>query len=268
MKFKWWVESLDGGGVTDTLEAAHAAAHNELSDLGVKTVDYCVSPAVHVLDAEPLDFYQIANDLVVAIVRHIKNLSEVFLKNGTYHRSYYVKPFASWVPHWIPSDVESLQCQTVNLTPPATAPIPKPTGNHDQPPAMIPNGTFVDVSGRPIGELPTQPVVKVDAPLVATLAIKAGAYHATEAIAITVQALHDDAAHTTEVLLNLLTELSQVLVALDAPDHVLDQVWAAIEDQPLPYESLLPFITKHQAISNARRLGLSDEELKAMGVEV
>lgn len=139
--------------------------------------------------------------------------------------------------YWIPSDVESMQCHAVNLTPPATAPIPEPTSNHAQ-------------------------------PVIATLAIKAGAYHSTEAIAITAQALHDDAAHTTEVLLNLITELYQVLGALDAPEHVLDQVLAAIEDQPLPYETILPFITKHQAITRARSLGLSDAELKAMGVEV
>lgn len=150
-----------------------------------------------------------------AAVRHIKNLSEVFLKNGIYHRSYYVKPFASWVPHWIPSDVESLQCQTVNLTPPATAPIPNPTSIRNPKYGMLPE--------------PIDP--------------------------------------QSEVLLNLLAELSQVLVALDAPDHVLDKVWAAIEGQPLPYESLL-LITKHQAITRARSLGLSDEELKAMGVEV
>lgn len=48
--------------------------------------------------------------------------------------------------------------------------------------------------------------------------------------------------HDTETIENLLTELYQVLGALDAPEHVLDQVYAAIENSPLPFESILPFV--------------------------
>lgn len=44
-----------------------------------------------------------------------------------------------------------------------------------------------------------------------------------------------------EQLENLLSELYQVLGAMDAPEAVLDQVIAALEGGPLPHESLLPF---------------------------
>lgn len=82
MKYKWWVESLDGGGVTDTMEAAHAAAYKAFADLGVETVDYCVSQVVHVLNAEPLDFCQIANELVIAIDSSIDNTGDFVLFNS------------------------------------------------------------------------------------------------------------------------------------------------------------------------------------------
>ncbi|AXK39326.1 hypothetical protein [Crenobacter cavernae] len=39
----------------------------------------------------------------------------------------------------------------------------------------------------------------------------------------------------------LVCELYQVLGALDAPQAVLDQVWAAIEGEPLPHATRLPF---------------------------
>ena len=41
---------------------------------------------------------------------------------------------------------------------------------------------------------------------------------------------------------DLLGELYQVLGALDAPAHVLDQVLAAAERRKLPHKTLLPFI--------------------------
>lgn len=41
---------------------------------------------------------------------------------------------------------------------------------------------------------------------------------------------------------DLICELYQVLGALDAPEHVLDQVFAAAQKERLPYKSLLPFI--------------------------
>lgn len=46
----------------------------------------------------------------------------------------------------------------------------------------------------------------------------------------------------TPPIANLLSELYQILGALDAPENVLDQVLAASEGEPLPYESLLPFV--------------------------
>ena len=73
MKFKWWVDGLDGGGVTDTLEAAHAAAYKTFADLGVETVDYCVAPAAHFLDAAPLDFFNIARDSLLSADCSIDN---------------------------------------------------------------------------------------------------------------------------------------------------------------------------------------------------
>lgn len=79
MKFKWWVESLDGGGVTDTLEAAHAAAYKALSDLGVESVDYCVAPAVHFLDAAPLDFFNIARDSLLLADCAVDNIGDFSL---------------------------------------------------------------------------------------------------------------------------------------------------------------------------------------------
>jgi hypothetical protein len=49
------------------------------------------------------------------------------------------------------------------------------------------------------------------------------------------------AASEVEQLRGLIAELYQVLGALGAPDHVLDQALAGAEGRPLPYESLLPF---------------------------
>ena len=46
-----------------------------------------------------------------------------------------------------------------------------------------------------------------------------------------------------EVNEKLIAELYQILSALDAPKPVLDQVMAAMEGEPLPYESLLPFVS-------------------------
>lgn len=46
---------------------------------------------------------------------------------------------------------------------------------------------------------------------------------------------------------NLLGELYQVLGALDAPDNVLDNVSAAIHDEPLPHATLLPFVVSAQS---------------------
>jgi hypothetical protein len=43
---------------------------------------------------------------------------------------------------------------------------------------------------------------------------------------------------------NLLSELYVILGALDAPEDVLDQVWAAVEGDPLPHSTLLPFEAK------------------------
>ena len=48
--------------------------------------------------------------------------------------------------------------------------------------------------------------------------------------------------YDAETIENLLTELYQVLGTLDAPEQVLDQVDAAIENCPLPFKSILPFV--------------------------
>lgn len=42
---------------------------------------------------------------------------------------------------------------------------------------------------------------------------------------------------------HLLSELYVILGALNAPEEVLDQVLAAVEGEPLPYITLLPFET-------------------------
>ena len=42
----------------------------------------------------------------------------------------------------------------------------------------------------------------------------------------------------------LLSELYVILGTLDAPEDVLDQVFAAVEGYPLPHSTLLPFKTK------------------------
>jgi len=41
---------------------------------------------------------------------------------------------------------------------------------------------------------------------------------------------------------NLLSELYQVLGGLNAPENVMDQVLAASLGEPLPHETLLPFV--------------------------
>lgn len=48
--------------------------------------------------------------------------------------------------------------------------------------------------------------------------------------------------HSRDTLLNVLAELYQVLAELDAPEQVLDQVTAVLENNPLPYSTLLPFV--------------------------
>lgn len=53
-----------------------------------------------------------------------------------------------------------------------------------------------------------------------------------------------DAGFDRAAKLNLLSELYVILGALDAPEDVLDQVFAAVEGCPLPYSTLLPFETK------------------------
>ncbi|WAC45217.1 hypothetical protein OU997_03210 [Pseudomonas sp. SL4(2022)] len=50
-----------------------------------------------------------------------------------------------------------------------------------------------------------------------------------------------DAGFDRAAKVNLLSELYVILGALDAPETVLDQVLAAIEDDSLPYPTLLPF---------------------------
>ncbi|MFP6860625.1 hypothetical protein [Pseudomonas sp.] len=50
-----------------------------------------------------------------------------------------------------------------------------------------------------------------------------------------------DAGFDGAARLNLLSELYQILGALDAPEMVLDQVLAAAEGGSLPYPTLLPF---------------------------
>lgn len=79
MKFKWWVEILDVGGVADTLEAAHAAANKALSDLSVRSVEYRIAPAIHFLDAAPLDFFNIARDSLLLADCSIDNQGDFSL---------------------------------------------------------------------------------------------------------------------------------------------------------------------------------------------
>lgn len=52
---------------------------------------------------------------------------------------------------------------------------------------------------------------------------------------------------------NLLGELYQILGALDAGAKVLDQVSAAIHGQPLPHETLLPYVGQAGAMEELRR---------------
>lgn len=47
--------------------------------------------------------------------------------------------------------------------------------------------------------------------------------------------------HDAETLIDLLCELYLVCGALDANVEVLDQIVAAIEGEPLPHESLIPY---------------------------
>ena len=59
-----------------------------------------------------------------------------------------------------------------------------------------------------------------------------------------IDVLHDKRREAEAELDNLrtvLAEVYQVLGALDAPVNVLDQVTAALNGDPLPHESLLPF---------------------------
>jgi len=53
--------------------------------------------------------------------------------------------------------------------------------------------------------------------------------------------IEGDAGFNGAAMLNLLSELYQILGALDAPEMVLDQVLAAAEGGSLPYSTLLPF---------------------------
>ncbi|RON06240.1 hypothetical protein [Pseudomonas brassicacearum] len=53
-----------------------------------------------------------------------------------------------------------------------------------------------------------------------------------------------DAGFERATKVNLLSELYVILGALDAPEDVLDQVFAAVEGCPLPYSTLLPFEIK------------------------
>lgn len=48
----------------------------------------------------------------------------------------------------------------------------------------------------------------------------------------------------------LLAELYQILGVLDAPARVLDQVSAAVNGDPLPYDTLLPFIKDQDSMSD------------------
>jgi hypothetical protein len=50
-------------------------------------------------------------------------------------------------------------------------------------------------------------------------------------------------------------ELYQVLGTLGAPARVLDQVLAAVEGRPLPYDTLLPFSAREGRASAAAALG-------------
>lgn len=50
--------------------------------------------------------------------------------------------------------------------------------------------------------------------------------------------------HDAETLIDLLCELYLVCGALDASVEVLDQIVAAIEGEPLPHESLIPYQPK------------------------
>jgi hypothetical protein len=56
------------------------------------------------------------------------------------------------------------------------------------------------------------------------------------------KAENDTLVKENEKLQGLVAELYQVLGALDAPEHVLDQVSAASLGEPLPHDSLLPFV--------------------------
>jgi len=82
VKYKWWVDCLDGGGIADTLDDAHKAAHKALSDLGVDSVEYRVSLATHVLDIEQIDFNQIANEMVISLDSSIDNTGDFVLFNS------------------------------------------------------------------------------------------------------------------------------------------------------------------------------------------
>lgn len=66
-----------------------------------------------------------------------------------------------------------------------------------------------------------------------------------------------------EKALNVLAELYQILGALDAPEHVLDQVSAAANGHPLPHETLLPFTPAPagQAVWDAKTTELITQEL-------
>lgn len=50
MKYKWWVDGLDGGGVADTKAEAIAAANSAIAALGVASLKFSVAPAMHVVD--------------------------------------------------------------------------------------------------------------------------------------------------------------------------------------------------------------------------
>lgn len=50
-----------------------------------------------------------------------------------------------------------------------------------------------------------------------------------------------DAGFVRQAKANLMCELYVILGAFDAPTAVLDQVFAAVEDEELPYSTLIPF---------------------------
>lgn len=50
MKYKWWVDGLDGGGLADTQAEAIVAAHSAIAALSVASLEFSVAPVTHVVD--------------------------------------------------------------------------------------------------------------------------------------------------------------------------------------------------------------------------